>query len=101
MSTTFTIKLLTLTKTLKSVTLRFINLYLYLKESILSCDQLLEQLYDHVKLNQHLLLSSTLMTKNTNMASIRLTIYIEVVDKVEDEALVYIEVIEETHTIGI
>src|SRR6266536_5975673 len=101
MSTTFTIKLLTLTKTLKSITLCFINLYLYLKESILSCDQLLEQLYDHVKLNQHLLLSLTLMTKNINTASIRLTVHIEAIDEVEDKASVYIEAVEETHTIGI
>jgi len=41
------------------------------------------------------------MTKNINIASIRLTIYIEAMDEVEDEALVYIKAVEETHTIGI
>ncbi len=81
--------------------MRFTSLYLHLKESILSYDQLSEQLCDHVKLNQHLLLSSTLITKNTNTASIRLTIHIEATDKVEDKALVYTEAIEETHTVRI
>ena len=41
------------------------------------------------------------MTKNTNTASIGLTIHIEAVDEVEDKASVYIEAVEETHTIGI
>jgi len=41
------------------------------------------------------------MTKNTNTASIRLTVHIEAVDKIEDEALVYIEAVKETHTTGI
>jgi len=72
-----------------------------LKESILSYDQLSEQLYDHVKLNQHLLLSSTLITKNTNTANIGLTVHIEAIDEVEDKASVYIEAVEETHTAGI
>ncbi len=101
MSTTFVIKLLTLAKALKSITLRFTSLYSYLKESVLSYDQLSEQLYDHVKLNQHLLLSLTLMTENTNTASIRLTAHIEAIDKVEDKASVYIEAVEETYITGI
>ncbi len=42
-----------------------------------------------------------MITKNTNTASIRLTVHIEAVDKVEDEASVYIEAVEETHTTGI
>ena len=101
MSTTFVIKLLTLAKALKSITLRFTSLYLHLKESILSYDQLSEQPCNHVKLNQYLLLSSTLMTENTNTASIRLTAHIEATDEVEDKASVYIEAVEETHTTGI
>jgi hypothetical protein len=78
--------------------LYFISPYLYLKESVLSYDQLSEQLYDHVKLSQHLLLSLMLITKTINTASIRLTTHIEAVDKVEDKALVYIEAVEEAHT---
>src|SRR6266536_6125180 len=101
MSTTFAIKLLTLAEALKNTTLRFTSLYPHLKESVLSYDQPSEQPYDHVKLNQHLLLSSTLMTKNTNMASIGLTTHIEAVDKIEDEASVYTEAVKETHITGI
>ncbi len=41
------------------------------------------------------------MTKNTNMASIGLTVHIEAMDKVEDKASVYIEAVEETYTAGI
>ncbi len=41
------------------------------------------------------------MTENTNTASIRLTAHIEAVDEVEDEASVYTEAVEETHTTGI
>jgi len=42
-----------------------------------------------------------LMTKNTNTASIGLTVHIEATDKVEDKASVYIEAVEKTHTTGI
>ena len=92
------IKLLTLARALRNTTLRFTSLHLHLKESVLSCDRLSEQPYDHVKLNQHLLLSSTLMTENTNTANIRLTVHIEAADEVEDEASVNIEAAEEAHT---
>ena len=50
-----------------------------------------------MKLSQHLLLS-LIIIKTTNTASIRLTIYIEAVDKVEDKALVYTEAVEELYT---
>jgi hypothetical protein len=36
-----------------------------------------------------------------NTASIRLTVHIEAVDEVEDEALVYTEAVEEAYTEGI
>jgi hypothetical protein len=50
-----------------------------------------------VKLSQHLLLS-LITIKTINTASIRLTVHIEAVDKVEDNTLVYIEAVEEVYT---
>src|SRR6266700_3202283 len=98
MNITSAIKLLMLAKVLKNVTLRFISLYLYLKEFVLNCALPLEQLCDYVKQSQYLLLSLILMIRTINTASIRLTVYIEAVDKGEDKATIYIEVVEGVYT---
>ena len=87
-----------LTEALKNITLRFISLYLYLKEFILNCALPLEQLCDHIKQSQYLLLSLILIIKTTIMASIGLTVYMEAVDEGEDEATVYIEAVEVAYT---
>src|SRR6266567_2381812 len=83
---------------LKNTTLCFISLYLYLKEFVLNYALLLEQLCDYIKQSQHLLLSSMLMIRTINTASIRLTAYIEAVDEGEDEATIYTEAMEEVYT---
>src|SRR6266568_2787677 len=98
MNITSVIKLLMLAKALKNVTLYFISLYLHLKEFVLNCALLLEQLCDYIKQSQHLLLSLILMIKTTIMASIRLTAYMEAADEGEDEATVYIEAVEVVYT---
>ena len=83
-----------LAEALKNTTLRFINLYLYLKEFILNCALLLEQLYDYAKQSQYLLLSLILITRTINTASIGLTAPIEAADKAKDETTIYIEAVE-------
>ena len=65
---------------------------------MLSYDLLSEQLCDHGKLSQHLLLSLMMTTRGTNTASTRLTVYTEAADEAEDEASVNIEAAEEAHT---
>ena len=87
-----------LTKALKNATLRFINLYLYLKEFILNCALLLEQLYNYAKQSQYLLLSLILITRTINTASIRLTAPIEAADEAKDKTTVYIEAVEGEYT---
>ena len=86
-----------LTKALKNVTLRFISLHLHLKKSVLNCTLLLEQLYNHIKQSQYLLLSS-IMTRIINTASIKLTVFIEAADKGKDKTTVYIEAVEGAYT---
>src|SRR6266567_4515328 len=83
---------------LKNTTLCFISLYLYLKEFVLNCVLLLEQLCDYVKQSQHLLLSLILMIRTMNTASIGLTVYMEAVDEGEDKATIYTEAVEEAYT---
>src|SRR6266702_1938277 len=87
-----------LAKALKNITLRFISLYLHIKEFVLNCTLLLEQLCDYIKQSQHLLLSLILIIKITIMASIGLTAYIEAADEGEDEATVYIKAVEVAYT---
>ena len=94
MNITSMIKLLMLAKALKNVTLYFISLYLHLKEFVLNCALPLEQLCDHIKQSQYLLLSLILMIRTINTASIKMTIYIEAADKGKDKATVYIEAVE-------
>src|SRR6266700_4903038 len=98
MNITSAIKLLMLAKALKNITLRFISLYLHIKEFMLNCVLLLEQLCDYIKQSQHLLLSLMLMMRTINTASIGLTIYIEAADKGKDKATIYIEAVEEVYT---
>src|SRR6266700_7284431 len=98
MNITFIIKLLILAKVLKNITLYFISLYLYLKEFILNCILLLEQLYNYIKQSQYLLLSLILIMKTTIMASIGLIIYIEAADKGEDKATIHTEAVEGVYT---
>src|SRR6266705_690610 len=98
MNITSMIKLLILAKALKNITLRFISLYLHLKEFVLNCALPLEQLYNHIKQSQHLLFSSMLMTRTMNTASIRLTVYMEAADKGKDKATVHTEAVEGIYT---
>ena len=51
-----------------------------------------------MKQSQHLLLSLMLMIRTINIASIRLIVYIEAIDKGEDEATIYIEAKEGIYT---
>ena len=87
-----------LAKVLKNITLRFISLYLHLKEFMLNYTLLLKQLYDYIKQSQYLLLSSILIIRTINIASIKLTIYIEAADKGKDKATVYTEAVEGVYT---
>src|SRR6266568_5342142 len=98
MNITSVIKLLMLVEVLKNITLRFISLYLYLKEFVLNCALLLEQLCNHIKQSQHLLLSLMLMIRTINTASIRLTAHMEAADEGEDKTTVYIEAVEGAYT---
>ena len=92
------IKLLIPAKALKNITIYFISLHLHLKEFVLNCALPLEQLCNHIKQSQHLLLSSILMTRTTNTASIGLTTYTEATDKGEDKATGRIEAEEGVYT---
>ena len=87
-----------LIKALKNATLYFINLHLYLKEFVLNCALLLKQLYNHVKQSQYLPLSSILITRTTNTASIGLTTPIEATDKGKDETTIHIKAVERAYT---
>ena len=87
-----------LAKVLKNATLYFINLHLYLKKFILNYTLLLKQLYNYIKQSQHLPLSSMLMTRTINTASIRLTTPIEAVDEGEDKTTIYIKAMEGAYT---
>ena len=87
-----------LIKALKNITLYFINLYLYLKEFILNYTLLLKQLYNYIKQSQHLPLSLMLIIRLINIASIRLTISIKVMDEGKDKTTVYIKAIEGVYT---
>ena len=86
-----------LTEALKNTTLYFISLYLHLKESMLNCALLLEQLCNYIKQSQHLLLSS-IITRTINTASIRLTALIGAADKSKDKTTIYIEAVEGVYT---
>ena len=85
-------------KALKNITLRFISLYLHLKEFILNYALLLEQLYNYIKQSQHLPLSLMLMIRTINTASTGLTVPIEAADKAEDKTTIYIKAMEGEHT---
>ena len=87
-----------LTKALKNIILRFINLYLYLKEFVLNYALLLKQLYNYAKQSQYLLLSSILITRTTNTVSIRLIAPIEAADKGKNKTTIYIEAVEGVYT---
>ena len=87
-----------LAKALKNITLRFISLYLHLKEFVLNCALLLEQLCDYIKQSQHLLLSSILIIRTTNTASIGLTIHIEAVDEGKEKATIHTEAVDGAYT---
>ena len=87
-----------LAKVLKNATLYFINLHLYLKKFILNYTLLLKQLYNYIKQSQHLPLSSMLMTRTINTASIRLTTPIEAINKGKDKTTIYIKTVEGVYT---
>src|SRR6266700_8324762 len=87
-----------LAKALKNITLRFISLYLHLKEFVLNCALPLKQLCNYIKQSQYLLLSLILMIRTINTASIRLTIYIKAADKGKDKATIYTEAVEGAYT---
>ena len=86
-----------LAKALKNAILHFISPYLYLKESVLNCILLLEQLCNYVKQSQHLPLSS-IMIKTTNMASIGLTTPMEAMDKGENKTTIHTKAVKGVHT---
>src|SRR6266704_5771848 len=94
MNITSTIKLLMPAKALKNITLCFISLHLHLKEFMLNYTLPLKQLYNHIKQSQYLLLSSMLIIRTINTASIRLTIYMEAADEDKDKITIHTKAME-------